>query len=164
MNHARLGLGTVVKRGDGATPEIFNRVGEAIQIPEIGEENPLVDVTYSDAVAREYIGGISDGLELDMAFNYDSDDEEQQGLIDDVKAKKNTNFEISVPAATTKILTLTLTCLKWSLEPMFDKQLILHFKGKVSGGVTIADDAALLAARMAPKTSETAPATATAAA
>src|SRR5262245_12185121 len=135
-NNARLGLGTIVKRGDGSTPtEVFNRVGECIQIPEIGEENPLVDVTYSDATAREYIGGISDGMELDMAFNYDSNDSEQQGLIDDVKAKLNRNFQVSVPAATTKVLAMTLTCLKWSLEPMFDKQIILHFKGKVSGGV-----------------------------
>jgi hypothetical protein len=136
---AKLGLGTVVKRGDGATPtEVFTRIDECIEIPEIGEENPLVDVTYSDAVAREYIAGIAEGMEMDFSFNYNSADTEQQGLIDDVKNKVNRNFQITVPAATTKTMSMTLTCLKWSIESMFDKQQILHFKGKVSGGVLIA--------------------------
>jgi hypothetical protein len=136
-NDAVLGLGTVVKRGDGADPEVFTRIDECIEIPEIGEENPLVDVTYTDAVAREYIGGISDGLEMDFAFNYNSADTQQAGLITDVQDKLNRNFQVTVPAASTKTLAFTLVCLKWSLESMFDKQIVLHFKGKVSGGVTI---------------------------
>lgn len=137
-NDAKLALGTVVKRGDGGGPEVFTRIDECIQMPEIGLENPLVDVTYTDATAREYIAGIPDGMELDFAFNYNSADTQQAGLITDVQSKLNRNFQVTVPAASTKTLSFTLTCLKWSLETMFDKQIILHFKGKVSGGVTIA--------------------------
>lgn len=136
-NDAKLGLGTVVKRGDGAGSETFTRIDECIVIPEIGLENPLVDVTYSDATAREYIGGIPDGMELDFQFNYNSADTQQAGLISDVVSKVNRNFQVTVPAATTKTLAFTLTCLKWSLESTFDKQIILHFKGKISGGVTL---------------------------
>lgn len=136
-NDAVLGLGTVVKRGDGADPEVFTRIDECIEIPEIGEENPLVDVTYTDAEAREYIAGIAEGMEMDFSFNYNSADTQQAGLIEDVKDKVNRNFQITVPAATTKTLEMTLVCLKWSLESMFDKQIVLHFKGKVSGAVSI---------------------------
>lgn len=137
-NDAKLGLGTVVKRGDGGGPEVFTRIDECIGIPEIGLENPLVDVTYSDATAREYIAGIPDGMELEFTFNYNSADTQQAGLISDVQSRVNRNFQVTVPAASTKTISFTLTSLKWSLETNFDKQIILHYKGKVSGSVTIA--------------------------
>ena len=138
LTKARLALGTVVKRGDGGTPEIFTRVGECISLPEIGEESPLVKVTPSDATAEEYIAGIPDGMELDFQFNFDPTDQQQVALIVDCKRKVNRNFQVTVPAVTTIALVFTLTCLKWGLQPTPDKQIILTFKGKVSGGVALA--------------------------
>ncbi len=137
-NSAKLALGTVVKRGDGGSPETFTRIGECITMPSIGLENPLVDVTYTDATAREYIAGIPDGMELEFGFNYLSADTQQAGLITDVQSKLNRNFQVTVPAASTKTLAFTLTSLMWALDTMFDKQIILRYKGKISGGVTIA--------------------------
>jgi hypothetical protein len=136
-NSARLALGTVVKRGDGNTPEVFTSIGECIQTPEIGVENPLVDVTYSDATAREYIAGIPEGMELEYACNYNSANTQHSGIISDVNAKVNRNWQTTVPAASTKTLAYTMTMLKWAIETMFDKQLILHFAGKVSGSIVI---------------------------
>src|SRR5688500_4687199 len=113
---ARLSLGTVVKLGDGGSPEVFTRIGECIEMPEIGEERPRVDVTYTDATAREYIGGIPDGMELDMGFNYDSANTQLAALITAQKANSNKNFQVTVPAASTKTLAFTATCLKWGLR------------------------------------------------
>lgn len=136
-NNAKLSLGTVVKLGDAGTPETFNRLGECLSVPEIGEERPLIDVTYSDATAREYIGGIPEGMELDFEFNYDSSNTQLAALIAATKLNSNRNFQVTVPAASTKTLAFTLTCLKWGLKNGIGEQIILTFKGKVSGSVTI---------------------------
>ena len=135
--NAKLSLGTVVKRGDGGGPETFTRIGECISVPETGEERPLVDVTYSDATAREYIGGIPDGMELDMEFNYDSANAQIAALITDCKNNTNRNFQITVPAASTKTLAFAATCLKWGIRNGIGEQQIFTFKCKITGSVTI---------------------------
>lgn len=137
-NNAKIGLGTIVKRGDGASPEVFTKVPECIAFPSsLGETQPLVDVSYSDATAMEYIAGMADGSEMEFTFNY-YDHAQQAAMITDFKNKTNRNYQVVIaPSTLNKTLAFTLTPIEWRLEPNFKEQVKFVFKGKVSGSVTI---------------------------
>lgn len=129
---ARLGLGATISRWSGTA---FNKVGDCVDIPEVGEKRPLVKVTPSDAAGEIYIGGVPDGTELTLPFNYDATSTEQQALIDDCKANVTNQLQVAVPAATSKTLTFYAIHLDWGITPKKDAAQLLTIKVKISGGV-----------------------------
>lgn len=131
--------GVTIKRGDGATPtEVFTLFPEVNSMSGLGKTNPLVEVTNFDSTGREYIAGLADGTEVTLEANYLPGDTEQAGLIADVDAGANRNFEITVTDGTTpKVFTVTFVCLGWVISPSFDDKNTITFTLKVSGDITV---------------------------
>lgn len=70
-SQARLGYGTVLKYGDGGSPQTFAEIGEVGDF-EIGDTIELVEVTnhQSPNNRREYIAALKDGAETTLTCNY----------------------------------------------------------------------------------------------
>lgn len=136
-SQAKLGLGSTILRDTTGTG-VYVKVADCQNVPEIGEERPLVKVTPSDAAGEIYIGGIPDGMELAFAFNYDSANAQQAAMIADCQANNVVSLRASVPNATTKTFTFNAIHRKWGVNPDKNKEQVLTITVKISGGVTIA--------------------------
>ncbi len=66
---AFLGSQTLLKLGDGASPEVFTTIGEVVNISPIAQKKDLVEVTHLLSTAKEFIGGLSDGQEITVVCN-----------------------------------------------------------------------------------------------
>lgn len=73
---ARLGYGTVLKLGDGSSPETFADIGEITEGPDDGDSVDQIEVTNHQSPGRrkEYIGALIDGGEITLTVNYIPDD------------------------------------------------------------------------------------------
>ncbi|MEE4290116.1 MAG: phage tail tube protein [Cycloclasticus sp.] len=130
--------GVTIKRGDGAGTEVFNLFPEVISMSGLGKTNPLVEVTNFDSTGKEYIAGLADGTEVTLEANYLPADTQQQGLIADVDAGLNRNFEIAITDGTTpKTYAVTFTCLSWVINPSYDDKNTISFTLKISGAIVV---------------------------
>lgn len=69
---ARIGHGAQFKIGNGATPEVFTAVAEVTSITPPGMSRDAIDATHMDSPDgwREFIGGLKDGGEVELALNW----------------------------------------------------------------------------------------------
>lgn len=69
---AQIGYGSLLLRGDGASPEVFTTIAEVRSVGEFGSDRELIDVTNFDSENgfREYILGLKDGVELTGTANF----------------------------------------------------------------------------------------------
>jgi len=68
--NAVLTQGTILKRGDGATPEVFTAVPDVISIAGPDATKAEIDVTDLASVAKEFKGGLADFGRLTVEMNY----------------------------------------------------------------------------------------------
>jgi len=98
-----LAFGVKVKRGDGATPEVFTEVAELTGLsgPEISVDAVEVTHTSSPSAARQYIAGLLDAGEVGLEVNWLPADITQNdsatGLLGDIVARTLRNFQIVWP-------------------------------------------------------------------
>lgn len=71
MTAATLGYGTLLKVGDGNSPEVFTTIGEVGDF-EDSDSVELVEATNHSSTGnrREYIAGLIDGDEISFPVNY----------------------------------------------------------------------------------------------
>jgi hypothetical protein len=69
---ARIGHGTLLKRGNGATPEIFETIAEVTSInpPEMQSEDVKVSHMESPGGYHEYIPGMREAGEVSFDINF----------------------------------------------------------------------------------------------
>ncbi|MGX5913951.1 phage tail tube protein [Aliidiomarina sp. Khilg15.8] len=129
-----LGAGTKFKfKTDGTTPE-FALIPEVRTIGDTGSESPLVETTPIDKTAKEYIAGISDGDEKDIAFNILRDDAVQKEFREAARARENREFQVEFPNGVTATFTMTLLSYRIN-NPEAEQSLQATVKAKVSGAV-----------------------------
>jgi hypothetical protein len=77
----KVGLGTVFKVGDGASPEAFTAVANVVSINLSGRSVEEVDFTHlaSDAGFREFRAGFKDPGELSMTLHFNPSDATHDG-------------------------------------------------------------------------------------
>lgn len=115
------GFGTLLKVGDGASPEVFTSVAEVIGPitgPGIGVDSVEVTDTESPNTHREYIPGLVDAGEISFDMNFlpqDSTQDETNGLISLAQARTTKNFQIVY--SDTSNSTWAITGFITSLEP-----------------------------------------------
>ena len=127
------------ERGDGGSPESFDRVCSVMSLSGLGETNDLVDVTtFCSTGNREYISGLADGQEITVEANYETDSAELASMIADVKAKTNKNYRVVVESGSpTQVLSFAGTPLSWVLNPSVDDKNTISFTIKISGEIEI---------------------------
>lgn len=127
------------ERGDGAIPEVFDRICQVFSIGGLGETNELVDATtFCSGGNREYIGGLADGAELTIECNYEKDNVDLSALISDVKAKTTGNYKVVVEnGSPAESFQFAAVALSWTLNPSIDDRNTITFTFKISGEITI---------------------------
>lgn len=97
------GYGTLLKRGDGGSPETFTTVGEVRSISGPTMETDEADVTtHSSAAAgafREFILTLIDAGTVEFDINYVPGDPTHVGLRTDFLARTKKNWQIVLPGA-----------------------------------------------------------------
>lgn len=131
------GFGTVLARGDGATPtETFTAIANVNNIGGPGLSRETIDVTAHDSPDQwmEFLGGLKDGGEVSMDVNYDP--AEHDTLLDDFDATDPINYQLVFPdaASTTWQFPTILT----GFEPTapYDDKLTATIGFKVAGKPT----------------------------
>ena len=139
MTLATLGAGAQFMRGNGASPEVFTKIGEVTSISEIGETGNLVAVTNHDSPGTppraEYIGGILDGDEITFEANYIPANTTHSGFITAAAAQASGSYRVISKTGTQ--LDFEGIALHWGLVLNLESQEVLGGRVKVSGVITV---------------------------
>lgn len=102
MSIAIIANGTLLKLGDGASPENFTTVPEMMKLSGPAVKFDLLDVTSHDSVGffREYIPGLADGDNIAGDMNWRPSNAVHISLRTDSYARTLRNFEMVFPDAT----------------------------------------------------------------
>lgn len=89
------GGGTLLKIGDGGSPESFTTIAEVGDITGPSMSADTIEVTSQDSTGgfKEYIAGFKDGGELSAPMNF-VNSAAQEALIDDFLASTKRNFQL----------------------------------------------------------------------
>lgn len=133
MTSAVLGAQSQLKLGDGASPEVFTLVAEVLNIGPVGSVAPEVDVTNLDSAAKEYIGGLPDGQQVEFEVNWLAGNTQQEALRDAVGTTKN----IQIVWSDSSQADFALVILGFNRgETSPENQLTASISGRISGAIT----------------------------
>lgn len=139
--------GVELWRGDGGSPQSFERVCQVFGMSGIGESNALIDATtFCSGGFAEYIGGLADGSEITLELNYETIlpgalviDE----MIQDVKLKRTRTFELraygnpAAPSTVQQTFHIDGLAKSWGLNPSPTAKNSISFGLKVSGQIDV---------------------------
>lgn len=125
--------GTVLARGDGASPEVFTDIPQLTSIDPVGFQRSLIDVTDLLSEAREYKLALKDGQEINCEAWYDPDDTTQAGLRDDLNDGITRNFTLTLTDSPPQVITFQALVMNWSLGAQIDNVYPLRFTLKPTG-------------------------------
>lgn len=132
------GFGTILKRGDGETPEVFTAIANLTNVDDGGRTRNTIDVTAHDSpnAYMEFVGGLIDPGEVTIDINYDP--AVHDVLEADLEDTDPRNYQIVFPdtAATTFSFAAVMT--GFSKSAPHDDKLSGSLTFKVSGKPTIA--------------------------
>jgi len=86
--------GTEFQIGDGASPEVFTKVGEVTDIDGPDGDTPEIDVTNLSSTKREYALGLPAEGNIEISGNWDPDNAQQTALRTAHDNRTVTNFKI----------------------------------------------------------------------
>ena len=129
--------GATFQRGDAASPEIFTTVSQLVNIGEVGVERSLIDTTNLASTLREYKGAIPDGAEIQLDFQYDSDETGQSGLKTDLDANTVRNYRINIQDSPVAVFAFSGLVISWQISNPIDNVVPLSVRVKITGTLTI---------------------------
>ena len=136
-------FGTLLKIGDGGSPESFTTIAEVTNIGGPSLSLDPIDVTNHSSTGgwKEFIGGLLDGGEVSFEINYDpvgATHDASTGLIADMSARTVRNFQLVFPD--TGNTTWSFSALVTAFQPSepIDNKLSASVTLKVSGQPTLA--------------------------
>lgn len=86
--------GTVLKIGNGATPEVFSAIAEVKDIKGPSASVGTEEVTHQGSAAAEYVATVLDNGEVSFDVNLDPTDTSHSALYDAMEGKELTNFQL----------------------------------------------------------------------
>lgn len=104
MTLAKIGYGTQLKMGDGASPEVFTPIAEVHNFGGPGKSQEAVDATHTDSPSRtkEKIAGMAEEGDITIDINWvpsDATQDNTDGLRSKIGSATPTNFEMVFPDA-----------------------------------------------------------------
>ena len=137
-----IGMGVLLKRGNGASPEQFTAVAELINLggPSLSMDTVETTHTSSTNKYREFIAGLLDAGEVTFEVNWlpaDATHKEATGFLADMKARIVRNYQLIWPDAGTT--TWTIACLITGCEPAapLEDRMTASITLKVTGDPTL---------------------------
>lgn len=94
--------GTILRRGDGATPtEAFAEVAEVKSINSVGGGSPtVIDTSHLRSTHRRKLIGLRDEGQAALVLEWTGSDAEFQGMWSDRRLAVRRNFEVEYPDGT----------------------------------------------------------------
>ncbi len=134
------GYGTLLKRGDGGSPESFTTLANIVSVSGPNETLEALDATHmeSTGAAKEFIGGLIDGGEVSAQLRYDPNHATHQNLKADLVSRVLRNFQVYFPVSGGKTASFAALVTGVSRESEVSGQLMTTVTLKISGLVTIA--------------------------
>lgn len=137
---SKIGYGTVLSRGDDASPTVYTRIAEVRKIGEFGSERGLIDMTNFDSPDgfMEYLLAMKDGVELPLECNFlpaNATQDDDTGLIAQHNSGESQPFRMALP---TGFGTFYFTALvrAWKANVAPNEGLIATFTLKLTGAIT----------------------------
>lgn len=136
---AKATKGVQFKIGDGATPtEAFTLISEVTNFQAPGATSSEIEVTSLDSEYVERIGGVKDGDQATLDYNYIFDDAGQQALAAAVGTKKNFRIELNDAATPTRIaFSAIVTTVPGPSGGVNEAQKVSGVSLRVTGSVTV---------------------------
>ena len=134
---ALLANGTLVKRGDAASPEVFTVVPEVRGINGPNLESPLVDATDQQSTGREFIQGLIDFGELSFEMMYLVTDATQNLVRSDHinRTKHNYRLEFTQTASPHEEWEFEAWVVGFGGSAQLDNPLLINVRLKLSGSI-----------------------------
>jgi hypothetical protein len=133
-----LGAGTLLKRGDGASPEVFTTIPEIFSITGPSGATDLKDATHMQSVAKEYILGLPDFGEYAVEMNWIVNNTVQEGLRSDFINRVTRNFKLEDHGASpAEVWTIVGLVTGFSLAFPADDKVVATVTIKITGAPTI---------------------------
>lgn len=76
----RIGAGSILKMGSGASPPVFAKIAEVESIGAIAEQRAEIKATPLDFGSERYIGGLKDGQSMEIGIFLLTDDPTQDAI------------------------------------------------------------------------------------
>lgn len=135
--------GSEFQLGDAATPEVFTKVAEVIDIDGPGMTRDSTEVTNEDSSDgyREFIPGWRDGDTVTVNANWlptDSTQDDSTGTLSHYNDDSNHNYRIVTPAAVGITISLTGHITGHPFSLAMEEQAQVEFEVKISGKPSVA--------------------------
>lgn len=135
----QIGFGTTIHIGDGASPEVYTKVGELYELSEVGAEKELVKMTHHDSPNRfqEYILGLADGSQITCAANFIKSDTGQAAIRTAFDAEGETSFRVIGPTgAQQETLDFGALVMSHNVDRPLEDRQAFNFTLKITGPIT----------------------------
>lgn len=135
---AFIGSQSLIKIGDGASPEVFTTIGEVTTFGALGQRNDLIEATHMLSTAKEYVYGLADGVEIPVETNYLPTNAQQVAALAAQAAKTTKNFKYTLPSGGGSLtFSFSALILGWNVGPTTPNAITkLNLTLKISGSVT----------------------------
>lgn len=143
MSNAIHAQGTLLQRGDGATPENFTTIAEVGSISGPTLQADLIDVTNHSSPSRykEYIQGLKDGGELTFDLNFQPNEATHKastGVLGDWNTGTRKNYRLRFPVTPAVDWILPVIVTNFEIDAQVTDQLKAAVTMKVVSAPTLA--------------------------
>lgn len=126
--------GSVIKRGDGGSPEVFTAITQATTISGPGGQSSEINVSTLDSTAMEFRMGLQDNGQLTFDVIFDPADAQQTGLRTDRTNQTLRNFQVVMPDTTTLSFAANVMGFVWNAagDDVWKSSVTLRVSGEVT--------------------------------
>lgn len=119
-------FGALLKKGDGASPEVFTTIAQCGDLTGPDQKVDTIDTTTHDNADKykTFIGGLKEGGDIKVPIFFDPTNSTHQGLLTTIDAAVTVNFQIALP--------MVSPAYKWSFAGLITQ---LGHTYKVNGAI-----------------------------
>jgi hypothetical protein len=129
------GSGTVLSRGDAASPEVFTGVGDVVSIAGPAITKDEIEVTALDSAAKEFIGALDDPGEITMELNWNPQDSEHVNLRTDAEGSVVRNYRVIWSDVSGTTVTFAAEVMEFTLNTEANDAVKASTRMKISGSL-----------------------------
>jgi hypothetical protein len=130
-------FGTLLKKGDGATTEVFATIAEVKDIKGWSASVSTEETTHQGSVAAEFVAGVLDYGEVSFDLNFDPAGTTHDALYDDMVLKVRRNFKLVMTDTGGAEYAFGAFITKFELNAPVKGALTASVTLKISGAVTL---------------------------
>lgn len=139
MKHSS--FGTLLQRGDGASPETYTTVAQAMDIEGPDTDTDFEDTTTHDAAAagnfKEWSPLLQDGGEIKTEVLWDPNNVAHQGIASDQSTRREGNWRVVFPTSPAKTASFKAYVKNFKFKSPVKGMLKRDLSLKITGPVTL---------------------------